>query len=34
MTKKKMTPEAVERIEKTSQDPKFIDRAKKAVKKK
>jgi hypothetical protein len=32
--KEKMTPEAAKRIEKTSQDPKFIERAKEAVKKK
>lgn len=32
--KEKMTPEAVKRIEKTSKDRKFVERAKKAVKKK
>jgi hypothetical protein len=32
--KEKMTPEAVKRIERTSKDPKFVERAKKAVKKK
>jgi len=32
--KEKMTPEAVKRIEITSQDPKFIKRAKEAIKKK
>jgi len=32
--KEKMTPEALKRIEETSKDPKFVERAKKAVKKK
>jgi hypothetical protein len=32
--KEPMTPEAAERIAKTSKDPKFIERAKEAAKKK